>query len=150
MGAKGKFNDLLGANACTACPAGRYSSAVGLTSALSCTPCSVGFYSDTSGATLASACRQCPAFTSTAADARTSPLDCQCISGYFLVNSTDMPSCKACPTGVECLDGFGEDLVPAPRPAYYLLPSTSTELVVTRCKVDRGAVCRGCGMYTRH
>ena len=74
---------------------------------------------------------------------RTSLLECQCISGYFLVNSTDMPSCKACPAGVECLGGFGEDPVPVARPAYYLLSSTSNELVVTRCKVDRGEVCRG-------
>ena len=80
---------------------------------------------------------------------RTSIDECKCMPGNYVVNSTDGAStCKACPAGVECLGAFSEDPRPVARPLYYLHTSTSDQLIVMRCKVDRGEVCQGSSKCT--
>ena len=105
--------------ACTLCPAGTYSSAVGATTSATCTSCQAGQYSTATGATAPcmacpvgqycatlgtapAACTSAPAnsyYTSTATTA--SGCSWICNPGYYQSAST----CVACPVGSWCYAG---------------------------------------------
>ena len=84
---------LYGTGTCSACPPGKFSSAVGSYSPNVCTNCTAGSYSSSAGAT---SCTKCPAGTYSSAEGTTMCLTCSKGSYSQTEGSTE---CTSCPAG---------------------------------------------------
>ncbi len=87
-----------GAQACTSCPAGAYSTGIGMTSSSTCISCGAGTYFASSGGT----CASCPAGTySGTTGASLSSVCVLCAAGTYSssAGATSVQTCNACSVG---------------------------------------------------